>query len=79
MIIKGTAEQITEALLLIEDKVKEDNEARAKTDSSSLNRVPRVKSPSTATSPATPESIFKDVHSPKEIFGKQGKKNNIFF
>ncbi|XP_076663373.1 tudor and KH domain containing protein papi isoform X2 [Andrena cerasifolii] len=43
IIIKGTAEQIAAALLQIEDKVREEKEARANLEASSAARLPRGK------------------------------------
>uniref|UniRef100_V9IFX4 Tudor and KH domain-containing protein n=1 Tax=Apis cerana TaxID=7461 RepID=V9IFX4_APICE len=43
IIIKGTAEQIATALLQIEDKVREEKEARTKLEASSASRLPRGK------------------------------------
>lgn len=43
IIVKGTTKQITAALAQIQDKVREEKEARAKIEASSATRLPRGK------------------------------------
>ncbi|XP_058795820.1 tudor and KH domain-containing protein homolog [Phymastichus coffea] len=73
VIIKGTAEQIANALLLIEDRVRENNESKAKTEKGSINRVPRVKSLPIA----TPNDSPKSTENSKEIFDIQNNEGNM--
>ncbi|OXU30178.1 hypothetical protein TSAR_007631 [Trichomalopsis sarcophagae] len=73
VIIKGTAEQIANALLQIEDKIREDKDAKAKAESSTLARVPRIKT-SPPPQAITPDNSPKDSNYSKEIFGNQANE-----